>query len=184
MKQQKLFLILLFLLTAPTLAQDGANSNVAPANGANQAAPVDQAPPPAEPAQPPAQTDQTNQDPAANPGETAADRFQALREKRLEEAREYQRQEQEREQARLEKLRLEEEARLEAERQKYANEKDSFLSQFKKKDIPTPTPTPSVLDELDQLVGDDEGDVEAEGDPEASETPASAQDAPEAEEFE
>ncbi len=88
--------------------------------------------------------------------QSAADRFQALRQKRLEEARAYQQEQEERQRALEEQRQKEEEERLNKQRQEYASEKEAFLSRFMKKPTPTPTPTPSVLDQLDELAAPEE----------------------------
>lgn len=92
------------------------------------------------------------------PGPSAAERFQALRQKRLEEARAYQQEQEARARALEQQRQKEEEERLNKKRQEYASDKEAFLSRFMKKPTPTPTPTPSVLDQLDELVAPEEGE--------------------------
>lgn len=131
MKLDKKILLLVSLLSfsmANLPAQDSNQDSPAPENqeGNN--------PPPPEPT------------PVTDPAEG----FRALREKRLEEARAYQKQEEEKRMIQEEKERAERETKLQAERQKYADDKADFLKQFKKREGPTPTPTLSVLEEIEQ----------------------------------
>ncbi len=135
-------------------------------------------PPPSDAAPSPVPNNNNNPpDPNAPAPQSAADRFQALRQKRLEDAKAYQQEQLEREKALEEQRKLEEENRLNQQRQQYASEKEAFLARFKKAAKPTPTPTPSVLDELDQLNAPDE-EAPAEG-AEASDETQDAQETPE-----
>lgn len=147
------------------LAQDYSNGGAASGDKDDTQA----AAPGGNPVPPPAPT--TNNNPPAPDANTtpqsAADRFQALREQRLEEARAYQQEQEEKMRIIEEKRKAKEEARLKAEREKYEDDKEAFLAKFKKGPTPTPTATPSILDQLDEIkaqqAAQDDAELELEG---------------------